>query len=448
MKLEQIRIQNFRCFEDLTVDLYPNLTVLIAKNGAGKTAILDAIRDSLHPFIFAFDTLDSSITGTLKTTDVRWTRQQQGNIEQVLPCSVVTIGIYDQKYGIRRWKQYIDRLRPEVSGGYDSAAEKILKYGKSISSRVQQPEYFDYNLPIVAYFGIERLKVISIDNDYYSRLSGYKNCLSNSSSYYLFQKWFTWIYQSYREAQMEVMELGGKLDKEGQRFADAIEVIVNAVNKVTEKETGWKNIAYSSRFNKTIVMQHDEHGFLPVEYLSDGLKNAISMVAQIAFRCIRLNPHLGINAAKETDGVVMIDEIDLHLHPSWQQTIIGSLHRAFPKIQFIVTTHSPQVLSTVPVESIRLLDNGKVIPLHEQTQGIASSDILASIMDVNPVPALEISRKLSHYKGLIQQNLEQSEEGEKLREELITHFGTDHPEIQECDTLVRFEQFKRSTENA
>ena len=64
------------------------------------------------------------------------------------------------------------------------------------------------------------------------------------------------------------------------------------------------------------------------------------------------------NVCKETEGIVLIDEVDLHLHPTWQQRIIGDLKEIFPKVQFIVTTHAPAVISTVKSEIIILLNDG------------------------------------------------------------------------------------------
>ena len=80
--------------------------------------------------------------------------------------------------------------------------------------------------------------------------------------------------------------------------------------------------------------------------LSDGVRSTLAMVMEIAFRCYLLNPHLDEQAAKETTGVVLIDEIDLHLHPAWQKRIIGDLRKAFPELQFIVTTHGLVIMIT------------------------------------------------------------------------------------------------------
>lgn len=140
------------------------------------------------------------------------------------------------------------------------------------------------------------------------------------------------------------------------KMKESIEVIQQAINCLTQEVTGWRDLEYSSSHNQQLVMSHPQNGKIPLSQLSDGLRNAVAMVADIAFRCVKLNPHLRGDAALKTHGIVLIDEVDMFLHPAWQQQIIQSLRSAFPQIQFIVTTHSPQVLSTVKRESIRLLE--------------------------------------------------------------------------------------------
>lgn len=158
-----------------------------------------------------------------------------------------------------------------------------------------------------------------------------------------------------------------------------------AVN-ISLRPSGWKDIAYSLS-REELVAHHDQHGELAVELLSDGIRNMIGMVADIAFRATKLNPQLGSDAARKTPGIVLIDEVDMHLHPSWQQVVLQGLLSAFPCMQFIVTTHSPQVLSTVPAQSIRILEQRwneelqtyqpVVVKPEMQAQGIPSADVLA-----------------------------------------------------------------------
>ena len=134
-----------------------------------------------------------------------------------------------------------------------------------------------------------------------------------------------------------------------------------------------------------LVARHEQLGAPPVDWLSDGIRNMIGMVADIAFRATKFNGHLGAQAAQETPGLMLIDEVDMHLHPEWQQVVLLNPAQAFPAMQLIVTTHSPQVLSTVSSACVRILRSEidpettsrvtTVIELQWQTRGVASSDL-------------------------------------------------------------------------
>ncbi len=93
---------------------------------------------------------------------------------------------------------------------------------------------------------------------------------------------------------------------------------------------------------------------LRIEQLSDGYRTTLAMIMDIAARMTEANPHMADPLLSA--GVILIDEIELHLHPGWQQRILGDLTRAFPNVQFIVTTHSPQILTTVAPQSIQIIE--------------------------------------------------------------------------------------------
>ncbi|MBI5562444.1 MAG: AAA family ATPase [Deltaproteobacteria bacterium] len=170
----------------------------------------------------------------------------------------------------------------------------------------------------------------------------------------------------------------------------------------------------------------------------------IGIVADIAHRAVRLNSHLGANAAKETPGIVLMDEVDMHLHPEWQQTVIAPLRNAFPQIQFIVTTHSPQVLSTVRKENIRLLSaDGTVEELSDDagTYGAESPRVLQEIFGVDSRPqGVETTGKLRRYLALVEDQQEASEEGQTLRRELEDALGRHDPGLITAD--MRISQLK------
>jgi predicted ATP-binding protein involved in virulence len=122
-------------------------------------------------------------------------------------------------------------------------------------------------------------------------------------------------------------------------------------------------------------------------------------------------------------------------------------------VQFIVTTHSPQVLTTVASECIRVLateldedtGSGRIVSkaVISQTQGVASSDVLAKVMGIDPVPDIEQAHWLSQFKALIQQDMHESDSGQRLYDKLEKHFGAEHPEMLECQRLIRLQAFKR-----
>jgi predicted ATP-binding protein involved in virulence len=148
-----------------------------------------------------------------------------------------------------------------------------------------------------------------------------------------------------------------------------------------------------------------------------------------------------------TPGILLIDEVDLHLHPEWQQSIIRMLGAAFPHLQLVVSTHSPQVLSTVDVSAIRVVRflNGsvQVSTPQFQTKGVESADVLAFIMGVDPVPKVPEAKWLSDYRALIEEGQLDGEAATILKKRLLAHFGPQHPLMLECDRLIRFSQFKR-----
>jgi predicted ATP-binding protein involved in virulence len=199
-------------------------------------------------------------------------------------------------------------------------------------------------------------------------------------------------------------------------------VVRSAVDKALGP-AGWHGLEWDFA-EDTIVARHTEFGRLPVNILSDGIRNMIGLVADIAHRTARLNPHLRESAAVGTPGIVLIDEVDMHLHPQWQQVVLQSLQQAFPLIQFIVTTHSPQVLTTVRKENIRVFlrdEIGAWTTAAPATSPLAheSGDALARIMDTNPRPEVPgILPDLHAYELLARAGKGDSEQAREIRTRL------------------------------
>jgi predicted ATP-binding protein involved in virulence len=386
MLIETLHLRDFRCFAELEVDFHEHLTVLVAPNGQGKTAILEAISIVLGTFIGAFDLGKAK---HIERTDARYGSRTGLQVEQRYPVSIdANLQLSDGR---------LISIRRELSGPKNKStireAAALTQYGKELQKQIR--EAASVTLPVVAYYSTGRLwKAHNLSTRKWltaSRSLGYEDCLSSASNFAQVQAWIA----KATLAQLQTPQ--DSLDK-------ALQSIQGAVNQALRSE-GWQNFHYNLSY-EDLVMQKGEQEILPVSLLSDGTRTTISLIADLAFRCVCLNGLSGLDSPLNSPGIVMIDEIDLHLHPRWQQRILHSLRQAFPQIQFIVTTHSPQVLSTVDRTAIRLLSEASdddLLTMHSetpslQTQGVSSSDILAQVMGVDPVPDEEAAHWLSEYK--------------------------------------------------
>jgi predicted ATP-binding protein involved in virulence len=176
--------------------------------------------------------------------------------------------------------------------------------------------------------------------------------------------------------------------------------------------------------------------------LSDGYRNLLALVLDFARRLAQAHP-MWPNPL-EAPGILVIDEIELHLHPRWQQTVIPSLRATFPNTQLIVTTHSPAVLTTVKREQIHLLGSDhrfESIPADVGTYGAESSRVLAEVFGahVRP-PTIGTVENLRTYLGLIEERQNDTEQARTLRVGLEADLGSSDPDLRRAD--VRIAQLK------
>ena len=130
-----------------------------------------------------------------------------------------------------------------------------------------------------------------------------------------------------------------------------------------------------------IVLDFKNGEHFPFDLLSDGQRTMTALAADVAWRCVQLNPHLAGQALRETEGVVLIDELDLHLHPNWQGVIVRNLLSLFPKLQFVATTHSPFIVQSLDGQGlINLSDDDSL--LQERKEPYSIEDVAEETMGV------------------------------------------------------------------
>ncbi|MER9630993.1 AAA family ATPase [Mesorhizobium sp. M0296] len=431
LRLDKLSLMNFRCFAHCEIEFHPDLTVLVAENGSGKTAVLDAAGAALSVFVNAIYPPEK--VRRIERNDVRLIPGQERRMSPCLPTEYEAQAfVQDEPVTWRSAvRTYGNKVRPSTRhfGPMKAAAQPFLS-----DTAV---------LPLIAFYGTGRLWSEQRQTEYRrstvtnigERVAGYADCLTSSSSFKGISAWF----------EHRARQTASPAYKESLPANLAMIAGVKQAADTVLKPTGWSNLDWDHELH-ALTAEHETQGRLPLSMLSDGVRTMLALVADVSRRCASLNPHLSDRAAIETPGVLIVDEVDMHLHPRWQQRVLGLLQRAFPALQIIVSTHSPHVLSTVDKSSIRVLHikNGDVVietPLI-QTRGVESADVLATVMDVDPVPQLEESNALSTYRRLIEAGEAEGQEASALRERLIAHFGESHPVMLECDRLIRFQRFR------
>jgi predicted ATP-binding protein involved in virulence len=442
LRIDRLDLRNFRCFAESAIELHPQLTVLVAENGLGKTAILDAIGIALGLFV-------DTIAGTRQfhgfhRSDVRLI-QESGSMRPALPTEFMASGHVAGR--TIHWRRALNgyglRARTTNKGAENlrEAAQQLRQSveGETAGNSESQPLI----LPLVAFYGTGRLwsehrlteakrtNVVAARG----RMSGYTDCLSSSSSFKGMVAWYESKMNEARDPRFST-ELSKNLP---------LLTAVQRATRVVLDPTGWCELDWDFD-QRSLVVTHPDHGRLRLSSLSDGVRNMIALVADVARRCANLNPHLSESAAQQTPGILLIDEVDMHLHPRWQQLVVGLLQKAFPSLQIILSTHSPHVLSTVHKESIRVIqvqDGQSTITTPTlQTRGVMSADVLSSIMGVDPVPQIEEAAWLTRYREIIEDGESETPQAKLLRLNLVAHFGESHPVIADCDRLIRFQAFR------
>ena len=482
MRIDHVDLTNYRCFAELQVNFHHQMTVLVAPNGQGKTTILDAIKVALWPYVAGFDlgSTANDVTSIL-IDDARREQVQSHEMDWRLPAEVKAIGqlqvrqlVLDgtlKNYQSKSERSTLDvavtfhedvawqcvRYRESVKKGTKTkdpvivGALNLNETAKALEQRIFSGEQSTPDdLPMLGYYGTGRLwaqkKLTAIhgqaDSETQSRTFAYRDCLDPSSSYQHFAQWFSRIHQSYLQAQIRNFEKQLPFDADVPYGLIApFKAVQQAVDAILTPHTGWHGLKYSAE-HVELVLNHDTHGQLKVSQLSDGIRNMLALVGDIAYRCYKLNAHHGEAAPRRTHGIVLIDEVDMHLHPSWQQTVLTDLMVAFPKLQFIVTTHSPQVLSTVKRENIRVIGqdaSGKIIaaPPLAMTYGEPSGDVLHSVMMVDPQPPVAEKADLQRLTEWVDQGNYQSTEAKQLMKSLSAALGEQHPQLQRLQRSIQ-----------
>lgn len=422
MKVKKLQLQNYGRFDDLTMEFAPNndtkgnVTIIVGNNGAGKSQILQALLDNLSNVIgyilngkkeqkkeedwVFFDNITGHIVPELSIRNN--SNYTQIDTEILFGNQNSFVNVYSERKGVN----INNGSNVKISNNLFENLQYFLN--KLMSHTIDKT-----NFPILAFYGttrnIEKVKIDEYsDKNSHQILLGYLAYGRAESEYKRFFRWFRenedLENENKKNLSNKILEL---IDSNNTNQIDYIKDVITefkgnkklqCVCQAIELFTDFENIHIERQDAPKMFVEKDGEK-LDVNQLSQGEKSLLALVGDIARRLAILNPSL--DNPLQGEGVVLIDEVDLHLHPKWQQNLIDKLTKTFPNVQFILTTHSPHIVSDNPDVLVYILDNGELRP-YNNAYGEDVNTLLNGVFGVSEfTPEIaeqftEVRRAISH----------------------------------------------------
>ena len=421
MRLKRALIENYRAITRLELDLHPRMNVFFGGNAKGKTSVLNAIAvglggiQKLLPGVSPIRFLDRDRRGTeavrveLEAADgTKWERTMRGPRRT------------DRLAALK------ERLDPVVAA--EEADEPPL------------------DLPIAALYDTDRVvperpQRQGKPKDFF-RFPALQGALSPRPDFGGFFEWF--FGKEHQEANER------KLRRSFEYQLPELAAVRRAIESLVTGHADPMVLFHPIRFTVSVASDGDGTGRLEIDQLSGGQRTMLVVAADLARRLAQGNPHL--DDPLQSEAVVLIDEVELHLHPSWQQTVLPDLMSTFPNAQFLVSTHSPQVLTTVEADRIIHLEreDGEIgafgVPV--STYGARASDALCDVMGVDERPAGNgFVKDLRRYLDLVADGEGETAAARALRQELA-EIAPDDPDLRRAALEIRHQRALRNLRRA
>lgn len=379
---KKLTLLNFRKFDQKTFHLHKQMNVFIGKNASGKTSVIEALAIQLGAYLSSFreyvpsryvmnisegnddvylKNKYASSSGSMMAVTPDRTRQ--------FPCVIKSGMVLDDKE--------VKCIRVLEKAGGRTKFQGSNPFRKMVTSwedAVKRNDGSDAKLifPLVLYLSSARLwnennrgskEMMAVPN----RFDAYQRCLDRKHSSQLAFDY------------LKLLQNIANEETDGKPYP-AYRVVMEAISYALQGElVEGQRVIISSRYNDQVVLRNEDGTLIRFDSLSDGYRNVIKIVADIAVRMCILNPFLEDRVLQDTPGIVVIDELDLSLHPTWQRRIVNILKTLFPKVQFICATHSPFIIQSLSPGELKAVDND----VQYDYTGKSIEDIAEFIMSVD-----------------------------------------------------------------
>ncbi len=416
MIIKNVSISNFKGIEECNLELQTGMNLIVGDNGFGKTSILEAVSVCLGGFIAGIGDIT---TKHFIQDEIRVVMEKTGsasyNKRYITPVSVACKAeIEGEEFEWTRRKNSVKAARSTVEPrnvcrkAFEMANEKghilpILSYQSTARMWMQKKEFTE-----------------DIFSKEFYRTVGYEGCLAEASNIKMMMNWVR---------RMEKIEW--KTKKESTEYKAVKNTLCYFMNLM---EGGVEKVEFDDISGELVYVAN--HKILPIRNLSSGYQSLIWMVLDIAYRMAILNPDM-LNKINETPGVVLIDELDMHLHPKWQWNIVNALKKTFPNVQFIAATHSPIIISSCRKDNLITIGRDGKISYEETPYGFDVNEIL-SVFQGSSIMAEDVDKLFK----LFYQNLDAQQYGEAEKQlgQLKEMTDSNNPKITSAEMALELEQ--------
>lgn len=391
MQIKRFTLVNFRGIEQMELDFEGKQTVaLVGVNGVGKSSILDALAITL-----------SNMTARILGQASRSRSISKDDIRVGADYTRLHVDLrFAEGYDID-WAIALNRKAGNYSKDRSSDLQRLNDFTEDAADFIKRYESGDVEhiapFPMAVYYDVHRavldVPLRTRENANNDVASGYEDALGRGGAD--FKRFFSW-FRNQEDLENEISR-----DQPGYRASE-----LTTVRTAIEAFTGFKDIRVRRTPSlRMTVLKGDLE--LNVLQLSDGEKCLLAMVGDLARRLTVLNRDL--HEPLMGHAIVLIDELDLHLHPGWQRAVVANLQKTFPNCQFIITTHSPQILGELPAESVMLLKEGQYLGHPERSLGLRSGEVIEELMG-GFAQNQHVSQQLRNiYRNLDDDDLESAE---------------------------------------
>lgn len=438
MILQRLELTHFRCFESLAVSFDRQLNVFVGANGAGKTAFLNGIALALAPILSRLPFDKKPKARALAASDIQLVDLDRATPFARIEATGVAEGAARIDWGRVRYRDQSPATKAQ-GANQRTDVKDLHAYLDAIIDAHNSDR--PYKVPVFAYYGTNRAVNVphyrlrrQVLPRHFKRLIGLHNALETNTDFRRALGWFDFL---------EKRELRELRDRVIRGALPALECVRRAITSMIPAIRRPRIDGATGRFTMTTDDPSGVEINLRLDQLSDGYQVMLGVVMDFALRLALANPPESTDVDPlHSEAMLIIDEVDLHLHPEWQQRVIPDLRRTFPNTQLILTTHSPQVATTVPSASLKILKQARLYSATAGTEGAEAQRLLENVFGVKARPNVPTARELDDYLRLVDAGEWDSPHAKELRRHLDAWSQGTEPQLLQADMEIENQKWE------